>query len=140
MIRGEIKHPDVLAALASAGHGSKIIVTDAHYPVATAIRQGAPIIRLALVAGQPSVPFIAQRIVGAVPVEAADLPKVPDEHLPLGVHTELLDILGDTPINWMSRSELYEAGRSEDIALCLVSGDTRRFGNLILTVGVLRDE
>jgi L-fucose mutarotase len=140
MIRGEIKHPDVLAALAGAGHGSKVIITDAHYPVATAIRQGAPIIRLALVAGQPSVPFIAQRIVSAVPVESAELPKVPDDDLPSDVHTELLGILGDTPINWISRNELYESGRSEDIALCLVSGDTRRFGNLILTVGVLRDE
>lgn len=140
MIRGEIKHPDVLAALAGAGHGSKIIITDAHYPVATAIRQGAPVIRLALVAGHPSVPFIAQRIVGAVPVESAELPKVPDEHLPSEVHTELFGILGDIPVNWVSRSELYEVGRSEDIALCLVSGDTRRFGNLILTVGVLRDE
>jgi L-fucose mutarotase len=140
MIRGEIKHPDVLAALAGAGHGSKVIITDAHYPVATSIRQGAPIIRLALVADQPTVPFIAQRIVSAVPVEAADLPKVPDEHLPSDVHTELLGILGDTPINWISRNELYERGRSEDIALCIVSGDTRRFGNLILTVGVLRDE
>lgn len=140
MIRGEIKHPDVLAALAAAGHGSKIIITDAHYPVATAIRQGAPVIRLALTAGQPSVPFIAQRIVSAVPVESAELPKVPDELLPADVHTELQGILGDTPVNWISRDELYERGRSEDIALCLVSGDTRRFGNLILTVGVLRDE
>jgi L-fucose mutarotase len=140
MIRGEIKHPDVLAALAAAGHGSKIIITDAHYPVATAIRQGAPVVRLALVAGEPTVSFIAQRIVTAIPVESAELPKVPDEHLPSEVHAELFGILGDTPINWVSRNELYEVGRSEDIALCLVSGDTRRFGNLVLTIGVLRNE
>lgn len=140
MIRGEIKHPGVLAALASAGHGSKIIITDAHYPVATAVRQGAPIVRLALIAGEPTVSFIAQRIVAAIPVESAELPRVPDEHRPAEVHAELLDILGDTPINWVSRSELYEVGRSEDIALCLVSGDTRRFGNLILTVGVLHND
>ncbi|MDQ5861534.1 MAG: RbsD or FucU transport [Actinomycetota bacterium] len=130
----------MLAALASAGHGSKIIITDAHYPVATAVRQGAPIVRLALIAGEPTVSFIAQRIVAAIPVESAELPRVPDEHLPAEVHAELLDILGHTPINWVSRSELYEVGRSEDIALCLVSGDTRRFGNLILTVGVLHND
>lgn len=140
MIRGEIKHPDVLAALAAAGHGSKIIITDAHYPVATAIRQGAPIVRLALVAGDPTVSFIAQRIVAAIPVESAELPKVPDEHLPSEVQAEHFRILGDTPINFVSRSELYELGRSDDIALCLVSGDTRRFGNLVLTIGVLRNE
>ncbi len=139
MIRGDIKHPDVLAALAGAGHGAKILITDAHFPVSTAVRRGAPVVRLGFTTNQPTVPFIAGKVVAAIPVESAQLPAVPDELRPSEVQDQLATVLADVPISTVSRWELYDIGRSADLALCIVSGDTRRFGNVVLTVGVLAD-
>lgn len=137
MIRGEIKHPQVLAALAAAGHGAKIMVTDAHYPVSTAIHSNAVVVRLALAEGNPTVPFIVGKVMSAIPVEAVAIPHVPDELSPADVQVELAPLFADIPVHRVARPELYELGRSMDVALCLVSGDARRFGNVVLTVGVL---
>ena len=38
MIRGKLIHPEILAALAGAGHGSKVLITDGNFPHATAPR------------------------------------------------------------------------------------------------------
>jgi len=36
VLRYRLTHPEILAALASAGHGSTVLLADGHYPAATA--------------------------------------------------------------------------------------------------------
>ena len=46
-------------------------------------------------------------------------------------------ILGaEIPHRTVAREEFYALARSEDLVLCIVTGDTRRFANTLLTVGV----
>ena len=46
MINGDLTHPDVLAALARAGHSSKVLVADAHFPSSTLLGPHVPVVRL----------------------------------------------------------------------------------------------
>ena len=41
MIRYKLTHPQILAALASAGHGSKVLIADGDYPFSTGSNDAA---------------------------------------------------------------------------------------------------
>lgn len=40
MLKTKIIHPDILAALARAGHGSRVLIADGNYPFSTTLKSG----------------------------------------------------------------------------------------------------
>jgi L-fucose mutarotase len=138
MLRAPIIHPQVLSALASAGHKSLIVVADAHFAAATNIAQGATVVHAALRPETPLVPEVVELISRTIAIEAVtvmspsepSLGAVADEVaalLPEGIERSAVD-----------RADFVALTRSADVALCIVTGDTRRFANAILRVGVTR--
>ena len=41
MLKQTLIHPDILEALAAAGHGSKILITDGNFPASTVLGENA---------------------------------------------------------------------------------------------------
>jgi L-fucose mutarotase len=58
---------------------------------------------------------------------------------PCLVHSEIDGLMPQgTETEFVDRFGFYDLARSENLALCIVTGDSRRFANALLTVGVLR--
>jgi L-fucose mutarotase len=51
LIQGKLTHPQILAALARAGHGSKVLISDGNYPHSTAKGPNAEVVYLNLSPG-----------------------------------------------------------------------------------------
>lgn len=136
MIRGLITHPIILGTLAAAGHRSTLLICDGHYAAATSVGPNAVVVHLNLEAGNPTVPRVVELIAGAVVIEKRTIMEVPEERF-ARVQDEVNLVLGsDVELETVSREDFYTAARSTNLALCVVTGDVRRFSNVLLTVGV----
>jgi L-fucose mutarotase len=136
MIAGPILHPRILAALASAGHKSTVLISDAFYAAATATGSNAEIVHLNLERGTPTITRVVELVSSVIAVEKRTTMRATvsgfDE-----VQDEVTAILGAEVLREdLDRESFYAAVRMDDLALCIVTGDTRRFGNVLLTVGV----
>lgn len=135
MLRTPITHPEVLRALARAGHGSLVLVADAHFASATAVNPRAVVVHLGLAPGSPLVPSVVALVAATIEIEAVTSMTAPDEELG-AVGREAASAVGAAPHGSVPRAEFTALTRSDDLALCIVTGDTRRFANAILRVGV----
>lgn len=138
MIVSRLIHPTIVGALAEAGHGSTLLITDGHYPARTAVGRNATTVHLNLEAGVPTVPAVLSLILESVPVEKVTRIQPTPDALPSQVQEEINQLLGGRiRTDFVDRFAFYDLARSPDLALCVVTGDTRRFANVLLTVGVL---
>ena len=70
MLKTTLLHPEILSALGSAGHGSKILIADGNYPFATRAHPNAHREYLNLAFGLVSVTDVLRVLVNAIPIEA----------------------------------------------------------------------
>ncbi len=135
MLRGGVLHPQLVSALAAAGHGSLVLIADANYPHATGVSETAERVFLNLRPGLVDAPTVLDAVLELVPAEAAFVmspgqvdPPVFDAfaaRMP-GVELERLD-----------RHDFYAVARSADLAVAIATGETALFGNVILRIGVV---
>lgn len=138
MITTRLIHPIILGTLAQAGHGSTVLITDGHYPAPTAVGANATTVHLNLEAGVPPVPAVLSLILESIPVEKVTLIQPPPDAHPSQVQDEIDEVLaGQVTTELVDRFAFYDIARSPDLALCIVTGDVRRFANVLLTIGVL---
>src|ERR1700722_985744 len=117
MINARIIHPVIIGALASAGHGSTILVADAHYAVSTTIGANADVVFLNLESGLPSITRVVELISTMVDIESLTTMANPNGDAG-GIQDEIADLLGPkVPHSRISREEFYSATRSENLAL-----------------------
>jgi len=137
VLNNRLIHPVILAALARAGHGSTVLIADGHYPAGTAVGVNATTVHLNLEAGVPTVPAVLSVLLETVPVEKVTRIQPSEDALPSQVQAEIDSLLNDQiPSELVERFDFYDAARSRDLALCVVTGDERRFANVLLTIGV----
>ena len=135
MLTTQLTHPSLLAALAAAGHGSKVLIADSNYPHATAHGPNAQVVHLNLSRGLVNGPDVLTAITSVITVESAAVMAPGTDLLP--VHKEYQQLLGtDVPLEIMERFAFYEAARGQDLALLVATGEDRIYANLLLTVGV----
>ncbi|MCO1339917.1 hypothetical protein BJH93_13630 [Kocuria polaris] len=138
-------HPTVLSALAWAGHGSLVLIADAHFAAATALGANTVTVHTALAPDSPLVPDIARLVAATIAVEEVTTMAVPAQNY-ARVGLEALAAVrafpAATPVphSTATREEFFARCGSPDLALCLVSGDRRRFANVLLRVGVTDPE
>ena len=145
MLRGlsPLLSPDLLACLYRMGHGDELILADAHFP---GERLGVPVIRadgLAIADLLEAIlPLLALdqyveqplAMMAAVPGDELD-PAVEDDYrAALTRQSARFPELGDVAIERVERFAFYERARQ---SFCVVmTGDVRKYGNLILKKGV----
>lgn len=140
MLKTRLLQPEILGVLASAGHGSQVLISDGNFPHATAPYEGATRVYLNLSPGRLTVSEVLEAVLSAIPVERAALMDPQDDGDPRPpAHAELMQQLGaDTPVEHLRRFDFYAAVKSEDLALVIATADMRPYANVLLTVGVVR--
>lgn len=134
MLRGRLLHPEILGALAGAGHGAKILVADANYPFSTQSQPDAAHVYLNLAPGIVTVPKVVELLAEACPIEGAAI-NVPASGKESEVGGEVRRILEGIPVEALGRFEFYEAVRTPDLCLLVATGDTRIYSCALLTIG-----
>lgn len=135
MLRQRLIHPDILEALAAAGHGAKILITDGNYPASTHVGENASLVYLNLAPGKLSVSEVLDTLLTAIPVEDAAVME-PDDGPEPPIFREFEHLLPEVPLTRFSRFEFYEEASGPDTCLQIVTGDQRLYANLLLTIGV----
>jgi L-fucose mutarotase len=137
VLRFPLIHPPLLAALAAAGHGARILLADANYSHSTNVSPGAALIHLNLRPGLVTVDQVLEPVLSAVPVEAAAVMR-PDDGSTPAVFDSYRRLLGEElPLRPLGRLEFYAECRQPDLAVCVATGDERLQRNLLLTIGYI---
>jgi L-fucose mutarotase len=137
VLRTRLIHPQILAALAAAGHGSRLLISDGNFPHATATPPGASRVYLNLSPGRVTVTEVLEAVAATVPLEAASVMRPHDAEAPavLAEYTALLP--PGTPVEVVERFAFYELARRPDVTLAVATGDQRLYANLLLTIGYI---
>ncbi len=130
--------PDLLYALASAGHGDRIAIVDANFPAAANAN------RLIRLPGADATAAL-RAVLSVLPVDdfvpdpcqvmqvVGDPDAVPE---PVADFTRLLQAAGTAPPHAVPRQDFYALARQ---AFAVVAtGERRLYGNIIVTKGVIR--
>ena len=97
MLKQQLVHPQILEALAAAGHGSKVLITDGNYPASTTIGDNADLVYLNLKPGMPTVTDVLEVLLTAIPVEEAAVMEPTDGPEP-AIFDEFRSLLPGTPL------------------------------------------
>ncbi len=136
MLHYRLTHPDILAALAGAGHGSTVLVADGHYPASTAAGPNAVQVSMNLTPGTVTVTDVLRAIEDAAPVESYTVMQPPAESGEPEIFAAFAEILPGLKPSGLDRFAFYEAAKGEDLALVVQTGDVRTYANILLTLGV----
>ncbi len=147
MLKTPVIHPQILAALGSAGHTSKVLITDGNYPASTTIGPNAVTVSLNFMPGILSATQILQGLVQIIPIEKSQvmdyakqgpyaLAKDPEIW---GQYQEILQQHDHpTELEKVERFAFYQLAASPDVALVIITAELRIYANLMLTLGVVR--
>ena len=138
MLKGisPVVSPELLKVLAEMGHGDEIVFSDAHFPAHTFAREGAIVMRAdgigcdKLLAGV--IPLF-ELDSAATPVVMMDAMKG-DALDPAVEKAYRAAMKYDGKIELMERYAFYE--RAKKAYAIVVTGETRKYGNIILKKGV----
>ncbi|MFJ8009507.1 RbsD/FucU domain-containing protein [Streptomyces fagopyri] len=136
MLLTELPHPGILEALAGAGHGARVLLTDGHYPATTAVGERARTVHLNPAPGTLDVTTVLDVLLRALPSESAQVMVGPESEPEPAAIAEYRSRLAPVPVGALGRFAFYDAARSPDVALAVVTGDTRTYANLLLTIAV----
>jgi L-fucose mutarotase len=137
MLKTRLLHPEILAALGSAGHGSRVLIADGNYPFVTGSPGSAQVVYLNLRPGLVSVSDVLETLVAVLPIESAMVMVPPDGPEP-EIHGDMKKMLPKgVPMERKARMEFYEEARSPDTALVIATGEQRIYANILLVIGVV---
>ena len=137
MLKTQLLHPEILAALGGAGHGSKILIADGNFPFGTGANPAAKRVYLNLAPGLLTVTDVLHVLAEAMPIEAAEVmqPASGDEPTIFADFRRIL--LQGVELKHLGRFEFYDVARERDTALVIATGEQRIYANILLTVGVV---
>lgn len=138
MLKIALLHPDILMALARSGHGAKVLIADGNFPLSTRAPEHCQKVFLNLSPDLLKVTDVLRVIKDFISIETCTLMLPPDgtEH---PIHKEVLDLLGpEVALKKEKRFEFYREVKSENTCLAIATGETRRFGNVLLVIGNVR--
>lgn len=134
MLKGNLIHPDIMAALALCGHGDKVLIADGNYPL-DAKTGDAETVYLGLTPGMPTVTDVLAALQSAVNIEKAEVMDPADGTTP-EIFGEFQTMLGGMELCKLGRYEFYDACCLPAVRLAISTGEKRVFANLLITVGV----
>ena len=138
MLKTKLLHPEILSVLGSNGHGSRILIADGNFPFSTCPPVTARKVFLNLAPGLVGVTDVLNVLKDYVPIESA-MVMIPPDDSQQSIHTEFEEILGPAnPLIKIKRFEFYEEVRSLDTCLVIATGETKRFANILLVIGVVK--
>lgn len=148
MLKTACIHPEILAALGSAGHLAKVLITDGNYPHNTRIKPNTKIVWANFVPGVVDGVTLLKMVADVVPIEAAEVMQ-PTREGQYAMTTEppiwaaFRQVLKERSdfrgaLLELQKPEFNVSTRSEDLALVIASAETQIYANIIITIGVVK--
>jgi L-fucose mutarotase len=138
MLKTKLLHPEILQALGGSGHGAQVLIADGNYPFSTGAAPGARRVYLNLAKDLPGVIDVLKVLADSVVVEKATVMLPADGEVPQ-IFAEFAEILGaGMAFTRLKRFEFYDAAKSDATCLVIATGESRRFANILLTIGVVK--
>jgi len=148
MLKTPILHPQLLAALASAGHLGKVLISDGNYPHNTKPNPRATYIYANFAPGVVGAAKMLEIVAQTIPIEAVEL-MAPETSGAYAMKTEPpiwadfrrilkehADFTGE--MIKLQKPEFHAQARSEDTAVVIATAETQIFANILITIGVVR--
>jgi L-fucose mutarotase len=138
--------PQILAALAGAGHGAKILIAAGNFPATTQRGPNTQLVNLALAPGIVSCTDVLSALLTVAVFEHAAVIRPPDRESEAGKaepaawaeYRELLGAAGrQLALEPLEGERFMAEARSPGLALTVATGDERLYTSLLLTVGVV---
>lgn len=140
MLKTKLLHPEILRALGSSGHFSQILIADGNYPFVSRSGPDATKVYLNLMPGIPKTTDVLEALLEITPFQEAAVMQTPNGEI-APVHEEYRTMLPSCiEIRSLERQAFYNAVCSPLTSLVIATGETRRFANLLLTIGVVKLE
>ena len=136
MLKTKLLHPEILAALGGAGHGSKVLIADGNFPFGTGANPAAKRVYLNLAPGLVTATDVLKVLVEAIPIEAAEV-MLPATGPEPSIFAEFRDLLPGLDLKPLGRFEFYDTARERDVMLVIATAEQRIYANLLLTIGVV---
>ena len=136
MLKQRLTHPEILEALAAAGHGARVLLADGNFPASTTLGENAALVYLNLAPGKPTVTEVLDIVLTAIPVEEAIVME-PDDGPEPAVFQEFRSLMPDLTLQKLGRLEFYDEVAEPDTCLVIVTGEQRLYANLLVTIGVV---
>lgn len=147
MLKFPLIHPEILAALGSAGHLAKVLISDANYPHSTRANPTAKRVWANFAPGVVDGVTLLKLISAAVPIEAVHLME-PERTGAYAMHDDP-PIWGDYRaalkasgfvgnVHAVQKPQFNDLAKSDDLCLVIASGETQIFANVLLTIGVVQ--
>ena len=138
MLKTKLLHPDILAALARSGHFSQVLIADGNYPLASRSNPAAAKVFLNLMPGVVKTTEVLEALLATIVVQEATMMMMPQgEEAPVQ-DTYIGMLPAGIEVKRLERYAFYEAVCSPNTTLVILTGDTRRFANILLTIGVVK--
>lgn len=147
MLKIAVSHPEILHALGSAGHLSKILISDGHYPHGTHPNPRAKIVWANFTPGLLDAVTMLKIVADLVPIEKVEVmephrdgPYAMKENPPIWKRFEEIlrthsDFRGQlTPLQ---KPQFNEQARSDDVCLVIATGEMEIYANVLITIGVV---
>jgi L-fucose mutarotase len=134
MLKTRLLHPELLDALASLGHGSRVLIADGNFPFRTEAGPNVRIVYLNLAPGLLNVDQVLDVLLGAIPVESAVMMQSPTEAPVQEVYRTMLGT--EVEIDLVDRAAFYEQVRAAETGLIVATGERRTYANVLLTIGI----
>lgn len=136
MLTYRLLHPEILRALAEAGHGARVLIADGNYPLATRSPSTARRVFLNLAPDMVRVTDVLDVLHEAIPIESAHVMAPADGTEP-AIFAEFRALLPGVSLEPLDRFAFYEAATAPDVALAIATGERRIYANLLITIGVV---
>lgn len=140
MLRTRLLHPDILQALAMSGHFSKVMIADGNYPFVSRSHPATKRVFLNLAPGLLKTTDVLEVIAEAIPIQAALMMRIPDGQRAPIVDDYRARLPAEVAIDFAERQVFYDEVAAPTTSLLIATGETRRFANLLLTIGVVKLE
>ena len=145
MLRSQLIHPVISRILAEAGHHATILIADGNYPASSKRGPRSEVVSLNLMPGLVSCNQVLEAILSAIPVDAIQTmmtetsgPYALDGDPPVWAeYKETISKAGiGVELAPIEKWEFYNQVATDDHVLTIQTGDTQRYANLLLSVGV----
>jgi L-fucose mutarotase len=143
MLKTKLLHPQITAALARGGHTSKVLISDGNFPHWSRRGPNTEVVYLNLTSGFPTVTQVLEVLLGAIPVEAAEVMN----YLRTGPYALTADpeiwsefrlLLQPLELKKVEQFAFYDSAQSPDTILTIATGEQRIYANILLTIGVVK--
>ena len=144
MLKHQLIHPQVNAALGRAGHHARVLIADGNYPASSKKGLNAELICLNLSPGIVTVSQVLRAILSAVPVDAINTMGIPgdDPYAQKGdppVWKEYRKVIAEAGLKLklepIQKWDFYTQVESPDHVLTVQTGDQALWANVLLTLG-----